>query len=126
MAAPEPLAQLPGEHGELRYLPLGVGLVIDPFAPAGDAACGEARDALWSPASRQALAYQPTGLLIAGFDPCIWIFAGSKPLSHIRQLPKGRDFLSRISGNSINVGFKTENMKQTIFGLQPLNFMKTG
>ena len=31
MAAPEPLAQLPGEHGELRYLPLGVGLVIPPW-----------------------------------------------------------------------------------------------
>ena len=31
MAAPEPLAQLPGEHGELRYLPLGVGLIIPPW-----------------------------------------------------------------------------------------------
>ncbi len=47
-------------------------------------------------------------------DPCIWIFAGSKPLSHIRQLPKGRDFLSRISGNSINVGFLTNEKRDHI------------
>ncbi len=31
LASPEPLAQLPGERGELRYLPLGVGLVIPPW-----------------------------------------------------------------------------------------------
>ena len=31
MAQPEALAQLPGEHGELRYLPLGVGLIIPPW-----------------------------------------------------------------------------------------------
>jgi 1-pyrroline-5-carboxylate dehydrogenase len=30
-AHPEPLAQLPGEHDELRYLPLGVGVVIPPW-----------------------------------------------------------------------------------------------
>ena len=30
-AAPDPLAQLPGEHDELRYLPLGVGVVIPPW-----------------------------------------------------------------------------------------------
>jgi 1-pyrroline-5-carboxylate dehydrogenase len=29
--APEPLAQLPGERGQLRYLPLGVGLIIPPW-----------------------------------------------------------------------------------------------
>lgn len=31
LAAPEPLVQLPGEHDELRYLPLGVGVVIPPW-----------------------------------------------------------------------------------------------
>jgi len=31
LASPEPLAQLPGEHGHLRYLPLGVGVVIPPW-----------------------------------------------------------------------------------------------
>lgn len=30
-AAPEPLAQMPGERGHLRYLPLGVGIVIPPW-----------------------------------------------------------------------------------------------
>jgi 1-pyrroline-5-carboxylate dehydrogenase len=31
MASPEPLVQMPGERGELRYLPLGVGVVIPPW-----------------------------------------------------------------------------------------------
>jgi 1-pyrroline-5-carboxylate dehydrogenase len=31
LAAPEPLVQLPGERDELRYLPLGVGVVIPPW-----------------------------------------------------------------------------------------------
>jgi 1-pyrroline-5-carboxylate dehydrogenase len=31
LASPEPLVQLPGEHGELRYLPLGVGIIIPPW-----------------------------------------------------------------------------------------------
>jgi len=31
MAAPEPLVQMPGERNELRYLPLGVGLIIPPW-----------------------------------------------------------------------------------------------
>jgi len=31
MANPEPLVQLPGERDELRYLPLGVGVVIPPW-----------------------------------------------------------------------------------------------
>lgn len=43
------------------------GKPVDPFAPGGAVACGEARESLWSPATLQALAYQPTGLLIAGF-----------------------------------------------------------
>jgi 1-pyrroline-5-carboxylate dehydrogenase len=30
-ASPEPLVQLPGERGELRYIPLGVGIVIPPW-----------------------------------------------------------------------------------------------
>ncbi|MGD0577378.1 MAG: aldehyde dehydrogenase family protein, partial [Bryobacteraceae bacterium] len=30
-AAPDPLAQLPGERDELRYVPLGVGVVIPPW-----------------------------------------------------------------------------------------------
>ena len=30
-ATPDPLAQLPGEHDELRYLPLGVGIIIPPW-----------------------------------------------------------------------------------------------
>ena len=30
-AEPEPLPQVGGEHGELRYLPLGVGIVIPPW-----------------------------------------------------------------------------------------------
>ncbi|HEY3443533.1 MAG TPA: L-glutamate gamma-semialdehyde dehydrogenase [Paludibaculum sp.] len=31
LASPEPLVQLSGEHGELRYLPLGVGIIIPPW-----------------------------------------------------------------------------------------------
>jgi 1-pyrroline-5-carboxylate dehydrogenase len=31
LAAPDPLVQMPGERGELRYLPLGVGVVIPPW-----------------------------------------------------------------------------------------------
>ncbi|MBA3974442.1 MAG: L-glutamate gamma-semialdehyde dehydrogenase [Candidatus Solibacter sp.] len=31
MASPEPIVQLPGERNELRYIPLGVGLVIPPW-----------------------------------------------------------------------------------------------
>ena len=31
LAAPEPDVQLPGERGELRYLPLGVGVIIPPW-----------------------------------------------------------------------------------------------
>ena len=31
LAAPAPLVQMPGEHGELRYLGLGVGIIIPPW-----------------------------------------------------------------------------------------------
>ena len=31
LAAPDPLIQLPGEKGQLRYLPLGVGVIIPPW-----------------------------------------------------------------------------------------------
>lgn len=31
LASPEPVVQLPGERNEMRYLPLGVGLVIPPW-----------------------------------------------------------------------------------------------
>lgn len=31
LASPDPLVQLPGEHDELRYLPLGVGVIIPPW-----------------------------------------------------------------------------------------------
>jgi 1-pyrroline-5-carboxylate dehydrogenase len=31
MSSPEPLAQLPGERDQLRYLPLGVGVIIPPW-----------------------------------------------------------------------------------------------
>jgi 1-pyrroline-5-carboxylate dehydrogenase len=31
LANPEPLVQLPGERGEMRYLPLGVGVIIPPW-----------------------------------------------------------------------------------------------
>ena len=31
LAGPQPVVQLPGEHGEMRYLPLGVGVVIPPW-----------------------------------------------------------------------------------------------
>ena len=31
LAGPQPVVQLPGERGELRYLPLGVGIVIPPW-----------------------------------------------------------------------------------------------
>ncbi|MBI3209362.1 MAG: L-glutamate gamma-semialdehyde dehydrogenase [Candidatus Solibacter usitatus] len=31
LAKPEPLVQMPGEHGELQYLPLGVGIIIPPW-----------------------------------------------------------------------------------------------
>ena len=31
LAGPQPVVQLPGEHDEMRYLPLGVGIVIPPW-----------------------------------------------------------------------------------------------
>jgi len=31
LAAPQPVVQLPGEHGEMIYIPLGVGVVIPPW-----------------------------------------------------------------------------------------------
>ena len=31
LAGPQPVVQLPGEHDEMRYLPLGVGVVIPPW-----------------------------------------------------------------------------------------------
>ncbi|MDQ2899827.1 MAG: L-glutamate gamma-semialdehyde dehydrogenase [Acidobacteriota bacterium] len=31
LSGPQPVAQMPGEKGELRYLPLGVGIVIPPW-----------------------------------------------------------------------------------------------
>jgi 1-pyrroline-5-carboxylate dehydrogenase len=31
LAGPQPIVQLPGEHDEMRYLPLGVGVVIPPW-----------------------------------------------------------------------------------------------
>lgn len=47
-------------------------------------------------------------------DPCIWIFACTKPLKIIRELPKGRDFLSRINGPTINVDFLNDNYREEI------------
>src|SRR5262249_59956820 len=31
LSGPQPVSQLPGEKGELRYIPLGVGLIIPPW-----------------------------------------------------------------------------------------------
>ena len=47
-------------------------------------------------------------------DPCIWIFACTKPLKMIRDLPKGRDFLSRINGPKISVDFLTDRSREEI------------
>jgi len=48
------------------------GLPLDPFAPEGPAACTESpasHASLWSPAALPALAYQASGVLLAGFAP---------------------------------------------------------
>lgn len=47
-------------------------------------------------------------------DPCIWIFACTLPLSAIRKLPKGRDFLSRINGPLINIDFLSNEERENI------------
>ena len=47
-------------------------------------------------------------------DPCIWIFACSRPLSSIRKLTKGRDFLSRINGPLINIDFLNNKNRDDI------------
>ena len=47
-------------------------------------------------------------------NPCIWIFACTKPLKVIRALPKGRDFLSRLNGPIINVDFLDDKSREEI------------
>ena len=44
------------------------GRPVDPFAP-GAQGCGQMQNPLWDAALVSALAYRPTGLLIAGFAP---------------------------------------------------------
>ncbi|MCX5799947.1 MAG: AAA family ATPase [Candidatus Eisenbacteria bacterium] len=38
-------------------------------------------------------------------EPCVWVFASTKPLNHLRVESKGRDFLSRINGPIIELDF---------------------
>ncbi len=47
-------------------------------------------------------------------NPIIWIFACTKPLNTIRKLPKGRDFLSRINGPTINLDFLDDKNREEI------------
>ena len=47
-------------------------------------------------------------------DPCIWIFACTKPLNNLRKLTKGRDFLSRINGPIINIDFLNNSIREEI------------
>jgi hypothetical protein len=36
-------------------------------------------------------------------EPCVWIFASTKPVATLRERNKGRDFLSRINGEILNL-----------------------
>jgi hypothetical protein len=45
-------------------------------------------------------------------DPCVWVFASTKPMDALMKLPKGRDFLSRINGHTINIDHLTEHLRQ--------------
>lgn len=66
------LTEFPHVHLSVRYR----GEEIDPFVGrTGAYQCGGARDSLWSEAAAQALEYQATGLLDAGF-------AATAPKSH--------------------------------------------
>lgn len=47
-------------------------------------------------------------------DPCIWVFASTKPLDSIRKLSKGRDFLSRINGDTLNLDYLTDENREKI------------
>lgn len=38
-------------------------------------------------------------------EPCVWVFASTKPLSRLREESKGRDFLSRMNGPIIHLDF---------------------
>jgi hypothetical protein len=38
-------------------------------------------------------------------EPCVWVFASTKPLSRLREESKGRDFLSRMNGPIIDLDF---------------------
>ena len=47
-------------------------------------------------------------------DPCIWIFASTKPVSHLTTLSKGRDFISRINGSIIDLDFLNEDTRTEV------------
>lgn len=47
-------------------------------------------------------------------DPCIWIFACTKPLGILMGLTKGRDFLSRINGPTINIDFLNNETREKL------------
>jgi hypothetical protein len=38
-------------------------------------------------------------------DPCIWVFASTKPEGTLRKQTKGRDFISRINGPILNLDY---------------------
>jgi hypothetical protein len=47
-------------------------------------------------------------------DPCVWVFASTKPLSKLRGMDKGPDFLSRINGPTINLDYLDEIMRSDL------------
>ena len=51
-------------------------------------------------------------------DPCIWIFACTKPLGILTGLTKGRDFLSRINGPTINIDFLDNDAREKLHDIE--------
>ncbi|MEE9442288.1 MAG: hypothetical protein V3V99_06430 [candidate division Zixibacteria bacterium] len=41
-------------------------------------------------------------------DPCVWVFALTKPADSLTESDKGRDFLSRINGHILNLDYLEE------------------
>lgn len=52
-------------------------------------------------------------------DPCAWIFAGTKSQKMMLNLPKGRDFISRINGPIIDIDFLNDKIRSEINPINP-------
>jgi hypothetical protein len=51
-------------------------------------------------------------------DPCVWVFASTKPTDKLLNDPKGRDFLSRINGPIIDLDFLPEKERSRFHQLE--------